>query len=147
VRIWDVLTGELLKVLEGHTSHVNSVAFSRDDKHIISGSIDNSVRVWDASTSGMLKVLEGKTELVDSAPFSTSGRYIRQKSVDSSGYQPERHTGWLLSLEGQQYLMFIPLAAQLPDSSNILTLPPSYGASVDFTSSTLGPEWRNCFSS
>jgi len=43
--------------------------------------------------------------------------------------------------------MFVPLTAQLSDSSNILTLPQSYAASVDFTSSALGSEWCNCFSS
>jgi hypothetical protein len=70
--------------------------------------------------------------------------YIQQKKADSSGLQ--RRTGWLLSPDEEQYIMFVPLSAKLPDSSNILTLPQSHVASVDFTSSTLGPEWHNCFS-
>src|SRR5258705_7089934 len=32
------------------------------------------------------------------------------------------HTGWLLSPVGEGYLMFVPLAAPLPDSANILTI-------------------------
>jgi len=167
VRVWDALTGETVKVLEGHTHYVRSVAFSSDDRRIVSGSYDNSVRVWDALTGETVKVLEGHTEPFESAAFSTNDRrvvdgsnsklvhmwavptqrtslrYVRQKTTISSGYQ--RHTGWLLSPEGEHYLMFVPLTAQLPDDSNILTLPPSYAASVDFTSSTLGPEWHNCF--
>ena len=136
------------------------VAFSNDDRRIISGSLDKSVRVWDASTGEMLKVLEGHSE---PAAFSVNGkcpasdsndksmppqwtslRYMRQKTADPSGYP--RHTGWLLSPQGEHYLMFVPLSAELPDSSNILTLPQSSTASVDFTSSSLGSEWCNCFS-
>jgi hypothetical protein len=75
----------------------------------------------------------------------TSLRYIRQKTEDLSQPGSQKHTGWLLSPEGKHYLMFVPLNAELPNASNILTLPQSYTASVDFTSSTLGPEWHNCF--
>jgi WD40 repeat protein len=168
VRVWDALTGEMLKVLEGHTNRVWSVSFSSDDKHIISGSWDKSVRVWDASTGEMLKVLEGHTDGVSSVSFSRDDKqivsgsldksvrvwalpseptfhpYVRQKIADSSGYQS--HTGWLLSSQGEHNLMFVPPNANLPDSSNILTLPRSCVPSLDFTSSRLGPEWHNCFS-
>ncbi|KDR66484.1 hypothetical protein GALMADRAFT_80797 [Galerina marginata CBS 339.88] len=163
VRVWDASTGDVLKVLEGHNNSVLSVAFSRDDKCIVSGSFDKSLRLWDASTGGMLKVLEGHTDGVLSVAFSgddkciVSGSYdnsvrvwdastgeMLKKITDSSGYQ--RHTGWLLSPQEEHYLMFVPLSANLPDLSNILTLPRSHAASVDFTSSTLGPEWHKCFS-
>jgi WD40 repeat protein len=168
VRVWDASTGEMLKVLEGHTHGVSSVSFSSDDKRIVSGSWDKSVRVWDASTGEMLKVLEGHTRPVSPVSFLSDDKhivsdlsdksvqvwafpseptfhpYIRQKVADSSGYQ--RHTGWLLSSRGEHYLMFVPLDANLPDSSNILTLPRSYAPSLDLTSSYLGPKWQNCFS-
>jgi WD40 repeat protein len=187
VQVWDASMGKMLKVLEGHTGSVTSIAFSSDDRRIVSGSHDKSVQVWDASTGEMLKVPEGHIDYVTSVVFSSDDRrivsgsdnnsvwvwdvstggvipgsndksvhlsvvpttqqkslkYVRQKTEDLSGYQ--RHTGWLLSSEGEHYLMFVPLSASLPDSSNILTLPRSYAASVDFTSSTLGPEWCNCF--
>lgn len=187
VRVWDASTGEMLKVLEGHTSYVRSVTFSSDDRRIVSSSEDKSVWVWDALMGEMLKVLEGHISCVLSVAFSSNDRhivsgsedksvwvwdsliggviagsndksvhllvvpttqqkslkYVWQKTEDLSGYQ--RHTGWLLSLEGAHYLMFMPLSVSLPDHSNILTLPRSYAASVDFTSSTLGPEWHNSF--
>lgn len=34
-RIWDVNTGECLKVLVGHSSKINSVSFSHDNTNII----------------------------------------------------------------------------------------------------------------
>ena len=158
VQVWDASTGETLRV-----------AFSSDDSHIVSSSLDKSVRVWDPSTGETLEVLEGHTSYVRSVALSSDDRqivsgfgnksvpvwtlptqhtpfcYIRQKTADSSGYQTP--TGWLLSPQQEHYLMFVPPIANLPDSSNILTLPQSYSASVDFTSSTLGHKWNNCFSS
>ena len=46
--------------MEGHTSYVNSVAFSQDGKHIVSGSDDKTIRVWDSETGDVvLGPLEG----------------------------------------------------------------------------------------
>ncbi|KIJ46211.1 hypothetical protein M422DRAFT_250249, partial [Sphaerobolus stellatus SS14] len=36
--------------LTGHTSWVQSVAFSHDGKRIVSGSGDNTIQIWDAET-------------------------------------------------------------------------------------------------
>ena len=37
---------QVLKVLEGHTGYVTSVAVSADGSKIVSGSYDNTVRIW-----------------------------------------------------------------------------------------------------
>ncbi len=34
--------------LRGHTGGVNSVVFSPDGKHVVSGSRDDTVRIWGA---------------------------------------------------------------------------------------------------
>ena len=39
-----------LCTLTGHSETVNSVAYSPDGKHIVSGSDDNTVKVWDSQT-------------------------------------------------------------------------------------------------
>ena len=49
MQVWDALTGAELQQLNGHTGIVNSVAFSHDGIHIVSGSYDKSVRVWGVS--------------------------------------------------------------------------------------------------
>ncbi|PPQ93171.1 hypothetical protein CVT25_002629, partial [Psilocybe cyanescens] len=84
VRVWDVSTGNELKVLKGHTHVVTSVAFSPDGKKIVSGSHDNSVMVWDVSTGNELKVLKGHTYWVTSVAFSPDGKKIVSGSDDSS---------------------------------------------------------------
>ena len=122
MQVWDALAGEALNAMEVHTESVESAASPTDGRQFVSGPNDMSVCVWTVPTQRI------------------SLRYIRQKTANSS-----RYTGWLLSPEGKHYLMFVPFIEMLPDSSNILTLPRSYAASVDFTSSTLGPEWHNCY--
>lgn len=47
VRIWDLASGDLVQCLGGHTDSVYGVAFTPDDKCLISGSLDNTVRYWD----------------------------------------------------------------------------------------------------
>jgi WD40 repeat protein len=46
IRVWDAVTGKIIKELEGHTGPVMSVSYSPDGSRIVSGSDDNTVRVW-----------------------------------------------------------------------------------------------------
>lgn len=60
IRLWDANTGNLLKILIGHTDWIASVSFSPDGKTIVSGSWDKTVRLWDVETGNLLKTLETK---------------------------------------------------------------------------------------
>jgi hypothetical protein len=49
VRLWDVETGHCLRVLEGHTNSVRSMAWSADQHHAFSGDNGSDIQVWDLS--------------------------------------------------------------------------------------------------
>ena len=56
---------------QGHTSGVNSVAFSPDGRHIVSGSYDRTIQIWDAQTGAQVgNPLQGHTDSVNSVAFS-----------------------------------------------------------------------------
>src|SRR5262249_27171011 len=54
---WDTATGRLIRTFEGHSASVRSVAFSPDEKRVISGSYDTTARVWNAETGELLAIL------------------------------------------------------------------------------------------
>jgi WD40 repeat protein len=57
VRLWDIHTGQCLKILQGHTGSLRSIAFSWDGKAIASGSRDKTIMIWDVEASKWLKSL------------------------------------------------------------------------------------------
>ncbi|MDO4575276.1 MAG: WD40 repeat domain-containing protein [Planctomycetia bacterium] len=82
IRIWNVRTGECLKVLSGHGRSVTSVCYSPDGKKIASGSRDTSIRIWDVTTGECLKTLSGHVDGITSVCYSPDGKTIASGSWD-----------------------------------------------------------------
>lgn len=60
VRLWDSMSGDLLKTLQGHTHYVSRVGFSLDGKTLASvAHWEGVIRLWDAATGEQLKTLGG----------------------------------------------------------------------------------------
>ena len=79
-------TGRCLRVLEGHTASVWSVAWSPDGQRALSGSDDKTVRLWEVESGRCLRVLEGHTASVWSVAWSPDGR--QRFSGDSQRRDP-----------------------------------------------------------
>ena len=50
VKLWSMLTFEVLKELEGHEGPVRSVCFSSNSEILASGSDDRSISIWNVNT-------------------------------------------------------------------------------------------------
>jgi WD40 repeat protein len=59
VRLWDAASGDLLRILEGHTYRVGSVAFAPDGQTLASTSWDDTVWLWDVESGDLLLTMEG----------------------------------------------------------------------------------------
>jgi len=76
VRIWDVRTGQIVRVLKGHARHVLAVSYSPNGDQLASASFGGMIRLWDTATGMPTATLQGPTEGVTSLAFSPNGRRL-----------------------------------------------------------------------
>ncbi len=68
LRLWDisaslntsVTSGETLRIFQGHTGMIMSVAVSSDGRRAVSGSYDETVRIWDLQSGECLQIMRGE---------------------------------------------------------------------------------------
>ncbi len=75
IELWDLQSGTQLKILEGHTNPVASVAFSSDCRFAVSASNDKTVRLWNIESGQCVRVLTYDAP-VTNACFSLDDSYI-----------------------------------------------------------------------
>jgi WD40 repeat protein len=73
VRLWNVSTGVLERILEGHTAGVNAVALSADGCYVLSGSSDRIVKLWEAGTGSCVRTLSKLDASVTSVALAAAG--------------------------------------------------------------------------
>ena len=54
IKLWDTTTGKLIKSLRGHTSQINSLAFSNNDEFIISGEEQQGLFWWNLDLDNLI---------------------------------------------------------------------------------------------
>ncbi|ETO32859.1 WD-40 repeat protein [Reticulomyxa filosa] len=75
---------ELVKVLQGHYSIVNSVRFSADGRKVASASYDHTIQIWNAISGKQLHIFRGHTDQVFSVRFSPDGYTVVSCSRDET---------------------------------------------------------------
>lgn len=64
VGLFDVATMERRATLRGHYDNVQSLAFTRDERHLVSGGGDGTVRVWNLENGASFSLLSQRDEWV-----------------------------------------------------------------------------------
>ena len=81
--VWDIMTGNKLVTLYGHTSILRA-SFSPDGNHIATAFMDGSTVIWNSSTGRSTNTLIGHTGWVNDARYSPDGLRIITASGDQT---------------------------------------------------------------
>ena len=73
-RIWNVETGQVQKILSGHTSNLIGIDWSPDGNYILTQGVDSSARLWAASTGQLILTLP--TNGFGNAAWSSDGSWM-----------------------------------------------------------------------
>ena len=80
--VWECSTKKLKQRYETHEADIHSVAFSPDDKYVISGGPDNTIKMWSLEdgagidNDSRLRMFKGHAFPVFSATFTPDGAWI-----------------------------------------------------------------------
>ena len=69
VRLWDVQSGECVRIFIGHRSMILSLAMSSDGRYMASGDEDGMIMMWDLSSGRCVTPLMGHTSCVWTLAF------------------------------------------------------------------------------
>jgi WD40 repeat protein len=84
VVVWNVTTRQFINRFSGHNDQVTSMAFSPDNRLLLTGSSDKTARLWDIYTGQLLRVYSGHTAGITSVAFLPDGQRIVTGSLDGT---------------------------------------------------------------
>lgn len=64
------------KLMKGHLNKVNSVHYSGDSRHCVTGSLDGKLMIWDTFTGNKVQIIPLRSAWVMSVAYSFSGNFV-----------------------------------------------------------------------
>ncbi len=95
--LWNVSTGEQIRLFTENTSAVMSIRFSPDGQTLASGNMDNKINLWDVNTGKKIRTLTGHNGGILSVVFSPNGQTLASGSFDHTIKLWDVNTGQLLN--------------------------------------------------
>lgn len=71
------------KTLKGHLNKVNSVHYSGDSRHCVTGSLDGKLIIWDTWSGNKVQIIPLRSAWVMSVAFSPSGNFVACGGMDN----------------------------------------------------------------
>lgn len=78
-----LLGHDSMRRMRGHVLGVSDIAWSPDDRFLVSASDDRMLRLWDVETGAVLKTLKGHKQSVFCCTFNPQGNMVLSGSSDS----------------------------------------------------------------
>jgi WD40 repeat protein len=82
IRIWDVITKQLIHTFSGHTDSVDTVTISSDCQWLLSGSRDITIKRWYIKTGQCVQTYDGHASWINTVVFSPDGKWFVSESYD-----------------------------------------------------------------
>lgn len=93
IYLWQIETGKLSLICQGHTDWVLSLTFSPDGRVLASGSFDSTIKLWDTQTGTCFSTFQGHSDRIWSVVFSPDGKTLISGSSDHTVKLWDAETG------------------------------------------------------
>ncbi|MDF1665694.1 MAG: protein kinase [Planctomycetota bacterium] len=84
IRLWDCYNGQELMRLEGHSSDVLAIAFTKNGQSLASASDDTTARLWDTRTGQLRRILTGTQGPIRCLAFTANDQALITGSANRS---------------------------------------------------------------
>lgn len=118
IRVWDIGSGHCRRVIDAHATHVQDLAWSRDEQRVLSCSLH--IRLWDLESGRGLQAFEGHTDTIRTIDWSPDERFVLSASHDRTVRVWNVASGQCVKvLEGHPTL--VVSAAWSPDQRHVIS--------------------------
>lgn len=87
IKLWDIDTGNVRRMLTGHSDKVANIEFNNDGSHLASAGADKSIKVWDVKTGTTLHTFTGHSQVASRLVFSPNGSRL---ASTAGGFDQEK---------------------------------------------------------
>jgi serine/threonine protein kinase len=115
---WDTISDDVPLLFKGHSLELTHVAWSPDDRFLLSTGRDKTVKIWDVTTTSTVLTYRGHTREVYTAAWSPDGSRIASAGADKTVHVWNASTGDLL-LTYKEHTKEVHSLAWSPDGSRI----------------------------
>jgi WD40 repeat protein len=84
IRIWNINSQSLVKVINYHKDSVRSISWSPDGKKLAAGSSDKTLSIWKVASGKLIKKIDTFNDWVRSVEWSPDGKLIAAGSADQT---------------------------------------------------------------
>ncbi|ENN78693.1 guanine nucleotide-binding protein subunit beta-2 [Dendroctonus ponderosae] len=71
------------KLMKGHLNKVNSVHYSGDSRHCVTGSLDGKLIIWDTYTGNKVQIIPLRSAWVMTVAYASSGNFVACGGMDN----------------------------------------------------------------